>query len=101
MDLNLLLEQAAKMEQELKKANEELNAALFEGKASGGLVTVTINGNGKVQEVFIAEELMNPDDREILQDMIMIAFNDASDKLEKTRNQKLSSATGGLSIPGL
>ena len=101
MDINKLLAQAQKMERELQKANEELEAALFEGSASNGLVKITLKGNNEVVEVNIDENILNKEDKEMIQDLIMIAFNDAISKLESKRNEKLSQTTGGLNIPGL
>lgn len=101
MDINKLLAQAQKMERELKKSQEELEAALFEGSASNGLVKITIKGNNEVVEVNIDESILNKEDKEMIQDLIMIAFNDAINKLEDKRNEKLSQSTGGLNIPGL
>ena len=101
MDINKLLAQAKKMERELKKSQEELEAALFEGSASNGLVKITIKGNNEVVEVNIDESILNKEDKEMIQDLIMIAFNDAINKLEDKRNEKLSQSTSGLNIPGL
>lgn len=101
MDINKLLAQAQKMERELKKSQEELEAALFEGSASNGLVKITLKGNNEVVEVNIDESIINKEDKEMIQDLIMIAFNDAMNKLESKREEKLSQSTGGLNIPGL
>ena len=101
MDIEKLLAQAQKMQEELQRASEELDAALFEGSASNGLVKITINGANKVQEVFIDESIINKEDKEMLQDLIMIAFNDAVDKVDNLRGDKISKATGGLNIPGV
>ena len=101
MDINKLLAQAQKMEKELKKSQEELEAALFEGSASNGLVKITLKGNNEVVEVHIDESILNKEDKEMIQDLIMIAFNDAVNKLERKREEKLSQTTGGLNIPGL
>lgn len=101
MDINKLLAQAQKMERELKKSQEELEAALFEGSASNGLVKITLKGNNEVVEVNIDESIINKEDKEMIQDLIMIAFNDAMKKLESKREEKLSQSTGGLNIPGL
>ena len=101
MDINKLLAQAQKMERELKKSQEELEAALFEGSASNGLVKITIKGNNEVVEVNIDESILNKEDKEMIQDLIMVAFNDAINKLEDKRNEKLSQSTSGLNIPGL
>lgn len=99
MDIQKLMEQAQKMQSELTKIEEELNEKIYVGKSSDNVV-VKISGRGEVQEVKIAEELMNPDDREMLQDMLLIAFNDAMEQSFKEKEQKLGNATNGLNIPG-
>lgn len=101
MDFNKLLEQAQQMQKDLERMNEEMNAALFEGSASNGLVKITINGDNEVKEVFLDPSVVDPSDKEMLEDMIMIAFNDAKKKADAARNSRLSAAAGGLQIPGL
>ena len=101
MDFNKLLEQAQQMQKDLERMNEEMNAALFEGSASNGLVKVTISGDNEVKEVFLDSSVVDPSDKEMLEDMIMIAFNDAKKKADAARNSRLSAAAGGLQIPGL
>ncbi|MBQ1477577.1 MAG: YbaB/EbfC family nucleoid-associated protein [Erysipelotrichaceae bacterium] len=101
MDFNKLLEQAQQMQKDLERMNEEMNAALFEGSASNGLVKVTISGDNEVKEVFLDPSVVDPSDKEMLEDMIMIAFNDAKKKADAARNSRLSAAAGGLQIPGL
>jgi len=101
MDFNKLLEQAQQMQKDLERMNEEMNAALFEGSASNGLVKITISGDNEVKEVFLDPSIVDPSDKEMLEDMIMIAFNDAKKKADAARNSRLSAAAGGLQIPGL
>lgn len=101
MDFNKLLEQAQQMQKDLERMNEEMNAALFEGSASNGLVKITISGDNEVKEVFLDPSVVDPSDKEMLEDMIMIAFNDAKKKADAARNSRLSAAAGGLQIPGL
>ena len=99
MDFNKLLEQAQKMQKDLEKMNDELNVAQFEGSASNGLVKVTINGENKMLECEIDDSILNRDDKEMIQDLIVIAYNNAHEKAENARNDKLSKATGGLNLP--
>lgn len=101
MDINELLKQAQKMQEDLEKMSKELEVAEFEGSASNGLVKVTINGDNKVLEVKIDESVIDPNEKEMLEDLIVIAFNNAREMAENARNRKLSAAAGGLNIPRL
>ncbi len=99
MDFNKLLEQAQKMQKDLERMNDELNVAQFEGSASNGLVKVTINGENKMLECEIDDSILNKDDKDMIQDLIVIAYNNAHEKAENVRNEKLNKATGGLNLP--
>ena len=102
MDLQKLMEQAQMMRENLGRIEEELNETIYEGvSGSDESVKVKINGANEVQEVLIAEEMMNPDDREMLQDMILIAVNSAVEKAAADREEKLGVAAAGLNIPGM
>ena len=102
MDIQKLMEQAQAMQQNLGKIQEELNATIYEGvSGSDEGVKVKVNGANEVQEVLISEELMNPDDREMLQDMILIAVNNAVEKAAADREDKLGVMASGMNIPGL
>ena len=96
MDINKLMKQAQAMQAELEKANEQLNAMEFEGSASNGLVKVTMNGEFKVKSVDVDPSILNADDKDMIQDLIMIATNDASDKVDKSKKEKFGSMTKGL-----
>ena len=99
MDLGSLMEQAKKMQEDLGNIEQELNDTIYEGNSQG--VVVKINGKTEMQEVIIPEEMMNPDDREMLQDLILIAQNDAVAKATKDKEEKLGAATAGLKLPGM
>ncbi len=99
MDLTKLMEQAKKMQQDLADMENELNDTIYEGESQG--VIVKINGKCEMQEVVIPEEMMNPDDREMLQDLILIAQNDAVGKAAADKEEKLGAATAGLKLPGM
>ena len=101
MDIQKLMEQAQMMQQNLGKIEEELRETIYEGSSgSDESVKVKINGANEVQEVLIKEEMMNPEDREMLQDMILIAVNNAVEAAAADRENKLGVATAGLNIPG-
>jgi len=102
MDLSKLMEQAQKMQADLQRMEEELNATVYEGNSGGEEgVTVKMNGACEVQEVVIADDLMGIDNKDMLQDMILLAVNAAVEKAMQDKEDKLGSATEGLSIPGI
>lgn len=96
MDFNKLMQEAQKMQAQMQKAQKELENKDFVGEASNGLVKVTVNGSMRVKEVAIDPEIVNKDDIETLQDMIVIAFNEAIAKIEEVSESNLGSLTKGL-----
>ena len=98
MDINKLMKQAQAMQKQLEQANAELNAMEFEGSASNGLVKVVINGEYKVVSVDIDPSIINSDDKDMLQDLIMIATNAAVEKVDASKKEKLGAMTKGLNI---
>ena len=101
MDIQKLMEQARQMQDNLGKIEEELNATEYEAKAGGNGVKVVVNGRNEVQSVEIADDLMSVDNKEMLQDLILIAVNEAVEKAFQDRENKLGSATSGLNLPGM
>lgn len=102
MDFQKLLEQAQQMQNSLQQTEQELNEKKYTGKTGGSNgVSITINGTYEVEEVNISEELMDVENREMLQDMILIAMNDAIDQANAEREEKMGSITQGLNIPGM
>lgn len=101
MDFSKLMETAQKMQQDLNVMESELSETIYMGKCGNNEVVVRINGKNEMQEIEIAEELMTPDNREMLQDMILIAQNEAVAKAAKDREERLGAATAGIKIPGL
>jgi len=89
------------MQAQMIKIQEELARETVEGTAGGGVVTVTMTGQQKVQTVQIAPEAVDADDVETLQDLLVAAFNDALSKAQELAARRLSVLTGGLKIPGL
>lgn len=79
----------------------ELKTKYVEGSAGGGVVTVTCNGNSEITAVHIKPEAVDPDDAEMLQDLIMAATNQALEKARQLNEKSVSSITGGLKLPGL
>ena len=97
--LGKLMKQAQEMQANIQKAQEELAKAEFTGQSGGGLVNVTMNGRHDVIKVSIDDSLMN-DDKEMLEDLIAAAVNDAVRQVEKTVEEKMSGLTSGMGLPG-
>lgn len=96
MDINKLMKQAQQMQKQLEQANLELNAMEFEGSASNGLVKVMVNGEYKVVSVDIDPSIISADDKDMLQDLIMIAINNAVEKIDASKKEKLGAMTQGI-----
>ncbi|MCM3007115.1 YbaB/EbfC family nucleoid-associated protein [Priestia koreensis] len=100
-NMQKMMKQMQKMQKDMQKAQEELSHTTLEGTAGGGMVTVLVNGNKEIIEVKIKEEVVDPEDIEMLQDLVMAATNDALKKVEEVTNQTMGQFTKGLNIPGL
>ncbi len=96
-----MMNQLQQMQKKMMQAQEELGNTNIEGSAGGGVVTVTMNGHREVKAITISPDVVDPEDVEMLQDMIMAAINDASKKAEELSNAKMGPLTGGMNIPGL
>jgi DNA-binding YbaB/EbfC family protein len=94
MDMNKMLAQAQQMQEEL--ANETVEAS-----AGGGMVTVKANGAGEIKEIKIAKEAIDPDDPEMLADMVLAAVNEALRSAQGLMQSRLGGMMGGLGLPGL
>ena len=99
MDINKLMQQAQAMQKQLEKATEQINEMEFEGSASNGLVRVVVNGENKVLSVSVDPEILNPEDKEMIEDMLMIAVNDAIGKAEDTKKERLGSMASAMGLP--
>ncbi len=96
-----ILRQAQQLQAKLAKAQEELSNITVEATSGGGAVKVIIDGHQKVHSVEISPEVVTTGDVELLQDLVMTAFNEAVAKSQELVSKRLSSLTGGLNIPGL
>ena len=96
--LSQLMRQAQEMQANMQKAQDELGSTEVEGTAGGGMVKVTVTCKHEVRRVTIEPALLG-DDKEMLEDLIAAAFNDARTKVERTVQEKLSAVTGGLGLP--
>jgi nucleoid-associated protein EbfC len=107
-NMNQMLKQVQQMQAEMAKAQEELKNEVVEATAGGGTVTVKMTGELKVTEVRIDPDAVDPDDVELLQDLVLAAFNEAVRSAQELQQRKLGAATGGLGdlagglgLPGL
>lgn len=100
-NMNQMMKQAQKMQEQMIKMQEEMENKSFEATAGGGAVRVVISGKREVQEIELKPEVVDPDDIEMLQDLIVAAVNEGLRKLEADNSAQMGQLTGGLSIPGL
>jgi DNA-binding YbaB/EbfC family protein len=96
-----MMQQAQKLQAQLLKAQEELASMVVEASSGGGAVTVTMNGQQQILSVKIAKEVVNPEDVEMLEDMVLSAVKEAQAKAQEAAAKKMGGLTGGLKIPGL
>ena len=96
-----MLRQAQQLQARLAKAQEELESSVVEASAGGGAVKVVVTGKLKVQSIEISPDAVDPEDVEMLQDLVMAATNEALDKAQELAQSRLSAITGGMKIPGL
>jgi DNA-binding YbaB/EbfC family protein len=90
-----------KMQKKMQQAQEELGEKRVEGTAGGGMVKVVMSGHKEVLEVEIKEEVVDPEDIEMLQDLVLAATNDALKKVDELTNETMGQFTKGLNIPGM
>ncbi len=95
-NMNQMLKQVQQMQAEMMKAQEELDQEVVEASAGGGMVTVKISGGLELREVTIAPEAVDPEDVDLLQDMVLAATNEAIRSAQELASRKMSAASGGL-----
>jgi nucleoid-associated protein EbfC len=101
LDMNALLQQAQQMQAQMAKAQEELAGQTVEASAGGGLVTVKATGAGEIAEIRIDPKAIDPDDPELLEDMVLAAANEALRSAQALAQSKLGGMMGGLGELGL
>jgi DNA-binding YbaB/EbfC family protein len=105
MDMNKLLQQMGQMQEEMQKAQDELEKETVEASAGGGMVSVTATGSGELKEIKIDPKAIDPDDPEMLADMVLAAVNEAIRSARSLQESKMGGlaggALGGLGLPGL
>jgi nucleoid-associated protein EbfC len=99
-NMNQMLRQVQQMQADMMKAQEELKSEVVEASAGGGMVTVKITGDLELQELKIDPEAVDPEDVDMLQDMVQAAVNEAIRSAQELAASKMGAATGGLGGPG-
>jgi hypothetical protein len=96
-----LMRQVQQMQSQMESIQEEANQEVIEVTAGGGMVTLAINGALEVQQIKIAPEVVDPEDVDMLQDLVLAAVNEGIQKAQAMVAERMSALTGGLGIPGL
>jgi nucleoid-associated protein EbfC len=100
MDIQSLMRQAQAMQKKMQTAGEELAKVLYEGASGGGMVKITIAGDGVAKKIFIDNSLITIDEKDILEDLLVAAFNDAKKKVDDDSQKQMKSLAGGIPLPG-
>ncbi len=100
-NMNNMIKQVQKMQKEMQKVQAELEEKELEVTAGGGAITVKINGKREILDIQIKPEVVDPDDVEMLQDLIVAAVNEALREVEETASKEMGKLTGGMNMPGL
>ena len=101
MNMNNLMKQAQQMQKRMMDIQEELAARTVEATVGGGMVTAVVNGQQELMSLTISPEVVDPDDIEMLEDLIVAAVNEARHQAQELMTQEMSKLTGGVKIPGL
>lgn len=100
-NMQQMMKQVKKMQEDMQKAQEALKDKFVEGSAGGGAVTVKANGHKEIQAINIKPEVIDPEDAEMLQDLVLTAVNDALRQVDELVAKDMGRFTGGMNIPGL
>lgn len=101
MNMQQMMKQARKMQEQLAAAQETIAQSTVDASAGGGMVKVTVSGNMQVTSLKIDPEAIDPEDVEMLEDMVMAAVNEALRGVGELANRQMGAVTGGLNIPGM
>lgn len=100
-NMNKLMQQAQKMQKEMARVQEELAQSQFSGTAGGGVVTAVVNGASELVALEISPEIVDPEDVEMLEDMVMAAVRDAMSNAQNAAAEAMGKVTGGKGMPGM
>lgn len=101
MNMQSLMKQAQKMQKQMEEAQQELENKTLEVTAGGGAVKVVVTGKKVIKELVISPEVVDPDDIEMLQDLVMSAVNEAIRQVEEMATNEMGKLTGGMGMPGM
>lgn len=100
-NMNQMIKQAQKMQEQMLKMQEEMESKTFTAEVGGGAVSASVSGKKELVGITLKEEVVDPDDIEMLEDLIVAAVNEAMRKADKDSEAQMGALTGGLNIPGL
>ena len=100
-NMNQMIKQAQKMQDQITELQEDIEAREFSATAGGGAVEVTITGKKTIKSLTLKPEVVDPEDIDMLQDLIISAINEAVNNIEATTENEMGKITGGVSLPGL
>ena len=100
-NMNAMIHQARKMQDQITALQEDIEQRSFSASAGGGMVNVTVSGRKTIESIELKPEVVNPEDIEMLQDLIISAVNEAINQVETTTEDEMTKITGGVALPGL
>jgi hypothetical protein len=100
-NMQAMIKQAQKMQDQITRLQDDIESREFTASVGGGNVEVVLKGNKKITSLNIKPECVDPEDVEMLQDLVIAAINEAVENIEKTTEEEMSAITGGVSLPGL
>jgi len=101
MDMQQMMKKAQQMQSKMSEVQDELSNKTVDASAGGGVVTVTVNGDQEVVDIDIEPDAMDPEDPEMLEDLILAATNEAMRKIQDLISEEMNKVTGGMNIPGM
>ena len=101
MNMTNLMKQAQKMQKRMMEVQEEMTNRTVEASVGGGMVTATANGSGEIVSIKLSPEVVDPDDIEMLEDLIVAAVSEAHHKAQELMGDEMGQLTGGIKIPGM
>lgn len=99
VNFNQFLKQAQSMQGKMQEMQEKLEASEFEGKSGGGMVVLKVNGKGDLKSISIDKSIIDAEEKEMLEDLIVAAYNDSKSKADAASEDSMSGALGGLALP--
>ena len=100
-NMSQMLKQAQKMQEDMAALQEDLEQREYSATSGGGMIEVTVDGKHLIKSIKIKPEAVDPDDVEMLEDLITVAVNEAISNAAKTAEEEMGAVTGGMNIPGL